>query len=278
MTHAHADSSCDGCAIGRRAFVSQATLAAAAALLAEACGTGVWEPLAPPGTTVAIPSGGLSFKLADYPALAAVGGVVSVSATAGIPLAIVRTGVTTFVAVGLTCPHQGTIVNASSSGFTCPNHGARFATTGVWTGGQATANLATYPVTFSSTAGTLTIAGTTAAPAAPVTTTPNGTSSLVVTIANYAALASVGGIARVDGNSSRPIALARTGQATFVALSMRCPHEGATIAIQTSGFTCPRHGARFNTSGTWLGGQRTGNLSVLNSAYDAAKGTVTISL
>ena len=114
-------------------------------------------------------------------------------------------------------------------------------------------------------------------PPAPVTTTNNG-SSLVVTVANYAALAAVGGVARVDGNSSRPIALARTGQATFVALSMRCPHEGATIAIQTGGFTCPRHGARFDTSGTWLGGQRTGNLSVLASVYDAQKGTVTISL
>ncbi|MEY4374561.1 MAG: hypothetical protein RL760_727 [Candidatus Eisenbacteria bacterium] len=277
MTHPHSEAACEGCAIGRRTFVSQATLAAAAALLAEACGTGVWEPLAPTGSTVVIPTGGLSFKLADYPSLAAVGGVATVSAAAGVPLAIVRTGVATFVAVGLICPHQGTTVNASSSGFTCPNHGARFAVTGAWTGGQATANLTTYPVTYSSTAGTLAIAATTAAPPAPVTTTNNG-SSLVVTVANYAALAAVGGVARVDGNSSRPIALARTGQATFVALSMRCPHEGATIAIQTGGFTCPRHGARFDTSGTWLGGQRTGNLSVLASVYDAQKGTVTISL
>ena len=80
MTHDHSDATCEGCPIGRRTFVSQATLAAAAALLAEACGTGVWEPLAPSGTTVAIPSSGLSFKLADYPALAAVGGVATVSA------------------------------------------------------------------------------------------------------------------------------------------------------------------------------------------------------
>jgi Rieske Fe-S protein len=277
MTHDHSDATCEGCPIGRRTFVSQATLAAAAALLAEACGTGVWEPLAPSGTTVAIPSSGLSFKLADYPALAAVGGVATVSAAAGVPLAIVRTGITTFVAVGLICPHQGTTVNASSSGFVCPNHGARFSTTGVWTGGQATANLTTYPVTYSSATGTLAAAATAPSAPAPVTTTPNG-SSLVVTVANYAALASVGGIARVDGNSSRPIALARTGQSTFVALSMVCPHEGATIAIQTGGFTCPRHGAQFNSGGTWLGGQRTGNLAVLKSVYDAQKGTVTISL
>ena len=75
-------------------------------------------------------------------------------------------------------------------------------------------------------------------------------------------LAAVGGVARVDGNSSRPIALARTGQATFVALSMRCPHEGATIAIQTGGFTCPRHGARFDTSGTWPAGQFVAEVAV----------------
>ena len=32
-------------------------------------------------------------------------------------------------------------------------------------------------------------------------------------------------LARVDGGSGRPVALARTGAATFVALSLRCTHE-----------------------------------------------------
>ena len=35
MTHDHSDATCEGCPIGRRTFVSQATLAAAAALLAK---------------------------------------------------------------------------------------------------------------------------------------------------------------------------------------------------------------------------------------------------
>lgn len=107
------------------------------------------------------------------------------------------------------------------------------------------------------------------------TTTANG---LVVKLASYPALASVGGAARVDNGSGRAVALVRTGAASFLALSLRCPHEGYTVSVQSGAFYCPAHGARFSSNGTWTGGQRTGNMTSLANTYDAVAGTVTIAV
>lgn len=100
--------------------------------------------------------------------------------------------------------------------------------------------------------------------------------ALVVKLSTFPALASVGGAARVDGNTHKPIALVRTGSETFVALSMACPHQGTTVRIVGSGFFCPNHGAQFALGGQWNGGQRTSNLRSYRTAYDAVAGTVTI--
>ncbi|MBI2408351.1 MAG: Rieske 2Fe-2S domain-containing protein [Gemmatimonadetes bacterium] len=100
--------------------------------------------------------------------------------------------------------------------------------------------------------------------------------TLVVTVSSFTALANVGGAARVDGGNGLPVALVRTGATSFAAFSLRCPHEGVTVSVQTNGFYCTGHGARFASSGMWTGGQRTTNLRGLVSTYDAVAGTVTI--
>ncbi|HEY5491488.1 MAG TPA: Rieske (2Fe-2S) protein, partial [Gemmatimonadaceae bacterium] len=102
------------------------------------------------------------------------------------------------------------------------------------------------------------------------------TAGLVVTLASFAALASTGGIARVDGGSRTPVALVRTGAASFLAFSLRCPHAGYTVSVQGGAFYCPAHGARFSSTGVNNGGQRTSNLVSLKVSYDATAGTVTI--
>lgn len=109
-------------------------------------------------------------------------------------------------------------------------------------------------------------------------TAPGGTSggTLVVTLSQFAALASVGGVARVDGGSGTPVALVRTGAASFTALSLRCTHEGTTVNITSAGFLCPNHGARYSSVGVWQGGQVTTNLRSLPASYDAGAGTVSI--
>ncbi len=103
-----------------------------------------------------------------------------------------------------------------------------------------------------------------------------GPVSLSVQISNYPALANVGGIARVDTGGT-PVAAVRTGTDTFAAFSLICPHFGCTVGINGSSFLCPCHGARFTSSGTWSGGQRTTNLTALTTDYDAVTGVLTIS-
>ena len=155
---------CEGCACGagagagaghlqpisidRRDFVMRAAAALAAVALA-ACSSDLTSPSSVASTTI---------NLADYPALSTVGGVATVTVDR-IPLAIVRTGSTTFAAFSRICPHQGATINVTSSGFQCPRHGATFNKSGQWTGGQPTSNLVSYPVSYNATAGTLTIGG-----------------------------------------------------------------------------------------------------------------------
>jgi cytochrome b6-f complex iron-sulfur subunit len=106
-------------------------------------------------------------------------------------------------------------------------------------------------------------------------TTVSG-NKLIVTVSAYSALATTGGAARVDGGGGTPVALVRTGAASFSAFSLRCPHEGFTVSVQSSRFYCQAHGAQFALSGSWTGGQRTSNLASLAVSYDAAAGTVSI--
>ncbi|HEY0779534.1 MAG TPA: hypothetical protein VGD56_16320 [Gemmatirosa sp.] len=49
-----------------------------------------------------------------------------------------------------------------------------------------------------------------------------------------------------------------------------------SVNIVSSGFYCPNHGAEFNATGTWTGGQRTSNLTSYPTSYDPATGTLTI--
>src|SRR6476469_2034349 len=100
------------------------------------------------------------------------------------------------------------------------------------------------------------------------TATLTGPVTLSVQVSGYAALANVGGIARVDRGGT-PVAAVRTGADTFAAFSLICPHFGCTVGINGSAFLCPCHGARFASTGVWTGGQRTSNLRALTTSYDS---------
>lgn len=101
---------------------------------------------------------------------------------------------------------------------------------------------------------------------------------LLVTLADFPALGTVGGIARVDAGSDTPVAVARLGAAEYRAFSMICPHASfRPINIVSAGFRCPNHGARFDADGAWSGGQRTSSLLEYQLLFDAGAGTLTIS-
>src|SRR5512140_710420 len=100
--------------VSRRGFITRSTLAAVAAVLAGACGDGIIGGRSPTGVA-ALPAGGISLRLADYPALAQVGGIARADTAAG-PIALVRTGTSAFSAFSMVCPHQGAIINIQGSG------------------------------------------------------------------------------------------------------------------------------------------------------------------
>lgn len=106
-------------------------------------------------------------------------------------------------------------------------------------------------------------------------TSPGIVSSTTLTLSNYPALGAVGGVVTtsVDGV---PLAIVRTGDASYAAFSRICPHQGGTINVLGSRFQCPVHGATFNLSGQWIGGQRTTNMHEYATTYDPATDTLTI--
>ena len=134
--------------IGRRTFLVQTGILAAIAALNACMGSG------DSGTTA--PSVSSTINVSNYPALANVGGVAVIT-LGNAPLAIVRTGTSSFLALSRVCPHQGGIVELSGSDFVCPVHGATFNLSGQWIGGQRTSSLHSYTTTYDATTGTLTI-------------------------------------------------------------------------------------------------------------------------
>lgn len=133
--------------VDRRRFLAEATRLAALAALVGACSDSLTAPAL---------DGPVTVTLADYPELAAVGGVARVREVAA-PVALVRLGAQEWAALSLVCPHAGTTVRVTGAAFTCPNHGARFALDGGWTGGERTSSLRSFPTAWDAAAGTVTI-------------------------------------------------------------------------------------------------------------------------
>ena len=130
----------------RRMFLER-TLMLAAAMLAACSGADATAPDL---------SGQTQINVSSYPELANVGGVALVTIE-GSPMAIVRTGASTFLALSRICPHQGGLIVTTSSGFRCTRHGAQFTTTGTWTGGERTSNMRSYPTSYVAATSTLTV-------------------------------------------------------------------------------------------------------------------------
>lgn len=133
----------------RRDFLMTSAASAVAAVLVSGCGgsagsMGVTGPVS------------LEVQVSNYSSLANVGGIARVD-NGGTPVAAVRTGASTFAAFSLICPHFGCTVGINGSSFLCPCHGARFASSGTWTGGQPTSNLTSLSTSYDATTGILTV-------------------------------------------------------------------------------------------------------------------------
>ena len=140
---------CPAAGVTRRAFLASSSALTITALLA-ACGDSSG------GSAIGPSNVNATVTLANYSALGSVGGIAVVTG-AGTPIAVVRSGASAYRAFSLRCPHQGTTVNISGTGFRCPNHGATFNASGAWTGGEKSNGLFEFTVTTNTTAGTITI-------------------------------------------------------------------------------------------------------------------------
>jgi Rieske Fe-S protein len=103
---------------------------------------------------------------------------------------------------------------------------------------------------------------------------PTGT--IIVTLSNFAALGTDGGVARVDGGSGTPTAVLRVNATTYRAFSLVCPHAGTTVNIVAGGFRCPNHGATFSSTGALTGGPATRGLTERAVTFNATAGTLAI--
>ena len=140
---------CRGAGVNRREFLTTSSALAITAVLA-ACGDGIGGSATGPSNVNA------TVTLANYAALGTVGGIAVISG-AGTPIAVVRASATQYRACSLMCPHAGTTVSISGTGFRCSNHGATFNGSGAWTGGERTNGLFEFTVASNTTAGTITI-------------------------------------------------------------------------------------------------------------------------
>jgi cytochrome b6-f complex iron-sulfur subunit len=144
---------CQDC-LNRREFLAKSALVAAAFVAVEGCGDGQIGP-----HSSALTSGGVTVKLADFPALATVGTLVDI----GRERALVRTGPTTFLGLSKICTHQGCDTELRNNQLECPCHGSLFSANGSVLRGP---NISSPPIaplqqlaaTFDSVANTVTVA------------------------------------------------------------------------------------------------------------------------
>lgn len=146
--------------VPRREFLSTATLAAVGAVLAACGGGGSDGPTSPGGGNVpSTPTAGsrLTVRLADFPALAVVGGIAAVGDLGGTPVAVVRSASSTYLGFSRVCTHAACVVNIVNAGFNCPCHGSTFNASGTNTGGPAPRPLASLRVSVNGAGTELTL-------------------------------------------------------------------------------------------------------------------------
>lgn len=94
-------------------------------------------------------NGKLSVRVRDIPELKEIGGSARIGSIKGQPVALARTGASTFVAFTLICPHQGVTVKKTKEGWSCDAHGSKFEPNGDLNFGPATTGLPSIPVRVS---------------------------------------------------------------------------------------------------------------------------------
>lgn len=226
--------------------------------LATACGDGV---ISGPAERPPFPSTPFTLNPATVPGLQQVGGRVVVTSGVESPVLVERIGTGQFRALSMVCPHQGTIIEIASTGYKCPNHEARFAADGKWTGGQPTADMSELNV-LTNADGSITVGG---APLPP--TLSLSASSAVLSTA-------LGGVA----SAATTVNVLNSGGSTLaglqVSLVYRASQPGGWLAVSLNQSAAPATLALTGQRGTLAAG--TYNATVTVSAPGTTNGAQTI--
>lgn len=125
--------SCDRC-VSRREFLGRASASFAVGIVAAGCGDGVISGVTTRRSPGELPGETVMIVVANFPGLAATGGLVKVSDY----FAAKRTGVDAFDAFSMVCTHEGCLTEIrNAERFECPCHLSRFAADGSVINGPA---------------------------------------------------------------------------------------------------------------------------------------------
>ena len=106
-------------------------------------------PVAAASAVKKLKDGKLAVQVKAIPELSQINGSVAIGQLKGVPIAITRTGASSYSAFSLACPHQGVTVERDAKGWFCPAHNSQFKEDGGLILGPATKRLTKIPAKLS---------------------------------------------------------------------------------------------------------------------------------
>lgn len=83
---------------------------------------------------------------------------------------------------------------------------------------------------------------------------------LSVKLKSIPELSQVGGSVGIGNVKGKPVAITRTGNNSYVAFSLSCPHQGVKVSKRENGWACDAHGSEFESDGDLVLGPATTRL------------------
>lgn len=83
---------------------------------------------------------------------------------------------------------------------------------------------------------------------------------LSVQLGRIPALATIGGSVAIGIIKGKPVAISRTGDKTYTAFLLSCPHQGVPVTKVETGWRCEAHGSEFEADGDLVLGPATTRL------------------
>lgn len=87
-----------------------------------------------------------------------------------------------------------------------------------------------------------------------------GNGRILVKLKSIPELSTVGGFVGVGNVKGKPVGITRTGNSSYIAFSLNCPHRGVKVEKEEAGWVCNAHGSKFEADGDLVLGPATTRL------------------